>query len=59
MVHMRKENVLLNTNVNLVYKKIDAEEQEDLKILKTILLRFYISKNKGNKFCHLNLDIDM
>ena len=32
LVHIRKENVLLNIHVNLVYKKIDAWKKEDTKI---------------------------
>ena len=42
MVNIRKENVLLNMNVNLVYEKLDAYQQEDPKIQKKLHKPFYI-----------------
>ena len=34
LAYIRKETALFNMNVNLVYKKMDAQQQEDPKIQK-------------------------
>ena len=59
MVHIRKENVILNMNVNLVYINLDAQQQEDPKF-KNNSTKISIFQNKlRNSLCHLNLDLDM
>ena len=44
--------------VNLVYKFLNAQEQEETKKFKTILQNFLYLENKGRNICQLNLDLD-